>query len=784
MSDELRDKGLDPRATSGAEPLYSTMFESARDAIFTMRADRFIDCNPATTEIFDCAREQIIGQPPWRFSPPKQPDGRDSKEAALERIYAALDGEPQLFEWRHMRYNGTPFDAEVSLNRVEVGDEAFIQAMVRDISARKMAERSLHDSERLYRTLLDNLPVGVALTRFDGSLVGANDAALRLLRFSTARIENLRTNSFWADSRRRDEILDELREHGSLRDREVQLVRSDGTRFTAELNLEIFPLGDEEVVLTVFQDVTDRREAEQALRDSEAKHRSLAEQSLQGLVVAQGQPPGIVYANPAACDIMGMTHEEVLALRGGSLTGRVHPDDRSRFLERYSIRLDNSSSPPASLEIRLRRGDGVMRWFQMVGSYIRYRGEPAVQVAFTDVTDRRWAEVERERMTRRTFRAQKLESLGVMAGGIAHDFNNLLTGILGSAELALFELPRSSPVKKTVERIHKSASRAAELAEKMLIYSGKRQLDLEPVHLEEIVRESSRLLESSIPPPTSLVLELTDEVPPVLGDASQLSTAVMNLITNAAESLDEKRGTIAVRVNTRDYTRERLEALNPDLRLAAGRYLVLEVSDDGPGMDDQTLARIFDPFFTTKFTGRGLGLAAVQGIVRSHQGAIEVQSSPGSGTSFRLLLPISDGDADDRENEKAQDDRRRGLAVVAVDDEPVESALEQMLTHLGYETLCVSSGARLLSQLRRRADELRLLLLDSTIEAEQGQGLLEAIDEIESRLPLVRIAAPGDEKPPAFSREGHPAVSLTKPFGLSDLREAVHSVAPPSGERE
>jgi two-component system, cell cycle sensor histidine kinase and response regulator CckA len=782
MSDEPRDP--DPPTTSDAEPLYRTMFESARDAIFTMRADRFIDCNPATTEIFDCTREQIIGQPPWRFSPPRQPDDRDSREAALERIHAALDGEPQLFEWRHMRYNGTPFDAEVSLNRVEVGDETFIQAVVRDISARKMAERSLHDSERLYRTLLDNLPVGVALTRFDGDLVGANDAAFRLLGLPSARIENLRTPSLWAEPGRRDEILEELREHGSLREREVRLVRSDGTFFTAELNLETFPLGEEEVVLTVFQDVTDRREAEQALRESEAKHRSLAEQSLQGLVVAQGQPPGIVYANPAACDIMGMTHEEVLALRATSLTGRVHPDDRSRFLERYSIRLGDSSSPPAPLEVRLRRGDDVMRWLQMVGSYIRYRGEPAVQVAFTDVTDRRWAEAERERMTRRTFRAQKLESLGVMAGGIAHDFNNLLTGILGSAELALFELPRSSAVKKTVERIHKSASRAAELAEKMLIYSGKRQLDLEPVHLEEIVRESSRLLESSIPSRSSLALELAEEVPPVLGDASQLSTAVLNLITNAAESLDEKGGTIAVRVNTRGYTRERLEALNPDTRLAPGRYLVLEVSDDGPGMDEQTLARIFDPFFTTKFTGRGLGLAAVQGIVRSHRGAIEVQSSPGSGTSFRLLLPVSGGDDDDRENENArEDERKRGLAVVAVDDAPVESALEQMLRHLGYETLRLSSGARSLRQLKRRADELRLLMLDSTIESEQSQKLLDAVDEIDSRLPLVRIAAPGDEKPPASSREGRPAVSLTKPFGLSDLREAVHSVAPSSGER-
>ena len=248
---------------------------------------------------------------------------------------------------------------------------------------------------------------------------------------------------------------------------------------------------------------------------------------------------------------------------------------------------------------------------------------------------------ERRRGEEQMRNAQKLESLGVLAGGIAHDFNNLLVGVLGNAGLALLELPEDSPARQPIRDIEVSAQRAAELTRQMLAYSGRGRFRVEPVDLSSVVEEMSQLLRRVISKQTQLSLRLGRHVPAVVADVTQLRQVVMNLITNASDALGDAAGIVTLETGTVLADRAMLASTYLNEPLPAGPYVYLEVTDTGCGMDPATSARIFEPFFTTKFTGRGLGLAAVLGIVRGHKGAISVQSIVGKGTTFRVLLPAS-----------------------------------------------------------------------------------------------------------------------------------------------
>src|SRR5262249_16490473 len=250
-------------------------------------------------------------------------------------------------------------------------------------------------------------------------------------------------------------------------------------------------------------------------------------------------------------------------------------------------------------------------------------------------------EEERRKVQVKLLHAQKLESLGVLSGGIAHDFNNLLVGILGNAGLALHELPENAPVRHTIAEIETAALRAAELTRQLLAYAGRGQSVVQRVSMAELVRDMANLLASAVGKTARLDYQLAEQVPRVEGDATQLRQVVMNLTSNAGEAIGGGSGTITLTTGEMQADRAYLAESQLGAGLSAGPYVFLEVKDDGHGMHPATLAKIFDPFFTTKFTGRGLGLAAVLGIVRAHKGAIRVSSAPGRGTTIRVLLPCA-----------------------------------------------------------------------------------------------------------------------------------------------
>ena len=265
--------------------------------------------------------------------------------------------------------------------------------------------------------------------------------------------------------------------------------------------------------------------------------------------------------------------------------------------------------------------------------------QPIYHAVFRDLTDQKRAEAERATLERQLFQAQKLESLGVLAGGIAHDFNNLLMGILGHADLALEQLNPLHPVKRNLEAIQKAGQRAADLTRQMLAYSGRGQFEVRNLDLSAQVEEMLHLLEVEPPEDRGAQPRPEEGLPAVTADASQIQQVIMNLVINAAEAIGDASGDDHPRHRGPAVTEAAARTMLVGQDVPPGTYVYLEVADTGCGMDQDTLSRIFEPFFTTKFTGRGLGLSAIMGIVRGHKGALRVYSEPGHGTTFKVLLP-------------------------------------------------------------------------------------------------------------------------------------------------
>lgn len=428
------------------------------------------------------------------------------------------------------------------------------------------------------------------------------------------------------------------------------------------------------------------------------------------------------YASPNVLTVFGWSPE---ALTSGTVpyASLLHPEDYAR-VETEERAFMAAGRTHYEHEYRLRRADGTYCW---VSDFtVPLRNEEGLLTHtrgyVVDITERK-AAAERLRETEaRLLETQRLESLGVLAGGIAHDFNNLLMGILGNAALALGEVPGDSPLQDPIREIEAAARRAADLTRQLLAYSGKGKFLVERIDLSRMVEESARMMLPALSPTITVVWELQRELGMLEGDAGQLRQVVLNLLTNASDAIGTSPGKITLRTSRVTLTEADLEQPLTGVRLASGAYFLLEVADDGPGMDEATSRHIFDPFFTTKFQGRGLGLPAVLGIVRGHRGTIRVTTAPGKGTAVRVYLPAADHAVARPPSNGVQPDGSARRTVLVVDDEAmVRNVTRRTLERAGYRVLLAESGRAALEVLKTEHTEVGLVLLDLTMPELNGE---------------------------------------------------------------
>jgi len=401
-------------------------------------------------------------------------------------------------------------------------------------------------------------------------------------------------------------------------------------------------------------------------------------------------------------------------------------------------------------------------------------GDCEVLAIIRDVTEQVAAREERKALEARMQLTQKLESLGVLAGGIAHDFNNLLTGILGNAGLAVRELESSHPVHARLSDIERGAERAAELTAELLAYSGKAAFVVEPMDLGAVAHEMVHLLHTAISKKAQLRLDLAKDLPLCEGDATQIRQVVMNLITNAADALEDKVGVVRLATGCLRADQEYLRSCTMSPGLPGGEYVYVEVSDTGCGMDAETQAHIFEPFFTTKFTGRGLGLAAVLGIVRGHGGTLRLDSEPGRGTTIRVLFPVTDRELQVSEEESSFGEPRGSATVLVVDDEEtVRQAVTSILDSAGYLVLVACNGPEAIEMFETAFDHVDLVLLDMTMPLMDGEETFHALRAVD---PDVRVLlTSGYVEQDALGRFGDdgPVGFVQKPYQPATLMQKV-----------
>jgi len=395
----------------------------------------------------------------------------------------------------------------------------------------------------------------------------------------------------------------------------------------------------------------------------------------------------------------------------------------------------------------------------------------------TDITDKKRAEEDRLNMEKQLLHTQKLESLGVLAGGIAHDFNNLLMAIIGNADLALMRVNKESPVIDNLHKIEQAAARAADLAKQMLAYSGKGKFVLENIDLNILLEEMLHMLEVSISKKAVLRFNLHQPLPSVEADPTQMRQIIMNLVINASEAIGDKSGVIAITTGCMDCDRNYLKDVWLDENLSGGLYVYLEIADTGCGMDNAVMAKIFDPFFTTKFTGRGLGMAAVLGIVRGHKGAIKVYSEHSKGSSFKILLPAS-GKPIEIFNSDSNHDNWKGVGKVLLvdDEETVRGIGSEMLHELGFTPITANDGRDALDIILSTPD-ISIVILDLTMPHMDGEQCFQEIRKIKSDVKVIMSSGFNEQEvTQKFVGKGL-AGFIQKPYKLSVLKEAIRGIS-------
>jgi PAS domain S-box-containing protein len=505
-----------------------------------------------------------------------------------------------------------------------------------------------------------------------------------------------------------------------------------------------------------------------------------------GIAIAQDAHTPELRTNQAFARFMGIPSRQKASLSAPPV--EVHTDHKifqdNRELSRAELPLQRAlaeNRPVLDVELRITHVDG--REFQVLASAVPLQDQEGnargAVTTLQDITAQKLAGLELLAVERRLQETQKLESLGVLAGGIAHDFNNLLTGILGNASLALLGLPPGhANVRTSLDNLEQASVRAADLCKQMLAYAGKGRFVIESLNLSRLVKETADLLELSLQRKSTLKLDLADRLPAFKGDATQVRQILMNLVLNASEALGDKGGAITVRTGCAQVTREYLARVKFNEQAPEGDYVFVDVSDNGCGMDAATQAKIFDPFFTTKFTGRGLGLAAVLGIVRGHKGVIQVYSEPGRGTTFKVFFPALGEPATPPAPvlPVAATRKNSGTVLLMDDEDTVRRVAERILTSSGYQVVAARDGEEGVTFFREAPARFDVVLLDLTMPRMNGEEALRQLREIRPGVRVLLMS--GFSEQDTASRFVGRGVSgfLPKPFSVEMLLTKLQDV--------
>ena len=706
-------------------------------------------------------------------------DVRD-RDAVRRAIVGVAAGQERTAEYTAQRPDGSVVSVRnVFFGRSAPGgsDAAVVTGAILDLSQSMAAVAALTEERARINAIIDTAVDGIIAIDERGRIESMNLAAQRLFGYDESEVVGTNISRLMPSPyhEEHDQYLENYLRTGEARiigiGREVEGLRRDGTSFPMELAVGEAVVAGRRLFTGIVRDITLRKASERAIEGAEAHTRAIVTTVVDG-IISIDEAGTIGLFNPAAERIFGYSAAEVTGKNVSVLMPAPYHDEHDGYLRNYLTTLEPKIIG-IGREVEGRRKDQTTFPMDLAVGEAFVDGRRLFTGIVRDIS-------ERKRTDDAIREAQKLESLAVLAGGIAHDFNNLLVAILGNASLALEESPTHSPAREQLQDVQAAARRAAELSRQMLAYSGRGQFVVRELDVNALADEMSQLLRISIGANKSLRYNFAPSLPAVLADATQLRQVFMNLVINASDAIGEQTGSISITTGLLHADREYLNDMYLRPNIAEGPYVFIEVSDTGSGMSPEVQARIFDPFFTTKFTGRGLGLAAVLGIMRAHNGAIRVYSEQGRGTTFKLLLPpAATQETPASPADAAWSDRG---AILVVDDEPsARQVAERTLRSVGFDILGAADGESGAAIFERNLDRIRLILLDLTMPGLSGAETYSRIRKISAMVPVILMSGYSEEEATAsFAGKGI-AGFIQKPYMPTTLRESVRRALEESG---
>lgn len=747
--------------------------------LYDLRSEKQVFMSPAFERVYGLPVEAMAADPTcWRKV--VHPDDLEMASIAVEKGNADPAGCD--VQYRVVKRDGSVrwiHDRAVPLIGPD-GDLEYVAGIAQDVTELREAQETLRGRESYYRGLFESSNDAFMIFEPEGErILSVNERACAMYGYTPEELTRMSMENLSTDVGRGRARIEATVAAGKHDEFITQHVRRDGTLIDVEIRAAVIEHGGRRVILSVNRDVTERRQAQERLEESEARSRMMLDNV--DVVVWEGEPETFrfTYVNGRAEALTGFTVAEWL--EPGFWAAQLHPEDRDWALSYCAA--STALGEPHQFEYRLVAKDGRVLWLRDIVSVERREARPTrVRGVMVDITAMKRAEEEQKRLDEQLMQAQKLESLGVLVGGVAHDFNNLLAGVLGNAGVAIRGLAPDDPARRNLEQIQAAAARAADLTRNMLAYAGEGQITPRPADLRALVRETLTLVSGSIARSATVRVKTDEPLLLVECDAAQVSQVVMNLVLNASDALGSKSGTIQIRTGVGVPGEEDLRRAFPAGWAGGGEMVFLEVSDTGCGMAQELVPRIFDPFFTTKFAGRGLGLAAVLGIVRGHGGAISVTSEPEAGSTFRVWFPAIAGTLGQTVEmpgpmptaATAAQGQTLGTVLVVDDERMVLDMVAAVLESAGFAVIKASGGAEALRLLSTAGTEgtgrsIDGVLLDLTMPEMDGEQVLKAMRVASPKTPVVLMSGYGERQ--VLERLAGVEVKsfLAKPFRVEDL---------------
>ncbi|MBF0551680.1 MAG: PAS domain S-box protein [Deltaproteobacteria bacterium] len=641
-----------------------------------------------------------------------------------------------------------------------------------EMSERQRVEEALQERDERYWSTFHANPSSLTITRInDGRYIQVNEGFLRQTGYKKEEVigKTPFELDIFVNPGDRQRFISVLKDLGEVSGFELKYRTKDGiTKYTL-LSAKPIRFDGEDCLITVVTDISELKRAEESLRESEEENRLIVENASDGIFVFQA---GVIkFANPRCIDITGYSPGE---LNQKSFFDLVHSEDlplvRSICLEpktketagnRYPIRLSHRSGRPV--------------WVEITAVPITWEARPAVLSFLRDINAQKQLEREQEKLEGQLRQAQKIQAIGTLAGGIAHDFNNILAAIIGYSEMALNEAIDTSRSHRWLTRVMEASHRAKELVHQILMFSRQDEKKRRSVEIATVVKEALKLVRASIPSTIEIELNINSDAGFILADPTQIHQVIMNLATNAAHAMDADGGILSVEIS--DLIMEEGK-MSQGLSLKPGHYVELTLGDTGSGMTQEVRDRIFEPFFTTKDQGEGtgMGLSVVHGIVKSHDGGIDVFSEPGKGSTFHLYFPQM-AHARPEETTVTRQIPRGHEHILFIDDEPmVADMIKDLLENLGYQVTAMTNPVEGLETFCAKPDQFDLVITDQTMPKIVGIELARRVSAFRPEIPVILCI--GFDEPQLAEKAQLAGIRqiMVKPFSKRELAELIRQV--------